>query len=139
MIVFSAACAIMGELANAIAPMTGNAFLAASLKNSLRDWSSSFCFFSFMILKIFVSPTLLTDFRVTPLMLMNNQQIDYLLGHFIFVQRRRDRTTMRTCFSSNCTKFTLCRNKILSKYRLLCSCKIPAFCICIVVVCFHHD
>ncbi len=43
---------MIGELASAIAPITGNAFLAASLKNSLRDWSSSFCFFSFMILKI---------------------------------------------------------------------------------------
>ena len=46
--------AMIGELANAIAPMTGNAFLAASLKNSLRDWI--FSFFSFMMLGIYIPP-----------------------------------------------------------------------------------
>ena len=53
--------AMIGELANAIAPITGNAFLAASLKNSLRDWSSSF-FFSFMMLKIYIPPYSLDGF-----------------------------------------------------------------------------
>lgn len=43
---------MIGELASTIAPMTGNVFFAASLKNSLRDWSSSFCFFSFMIILV---------------------------------------------------------------------------------------
>ena len=60
---------MIGELAKAIAPMMGNAFLAASLKNSLRDWSSSFCFFAFIIIKFFVSPTHLTAFRVAPFLL----------------------------------------------------------------------
>lgn len=63
---FSAAWARIGELANAIAPMTGKAFLAACLKNSLRDWSSSFGPFFFMISRINVIPTHLMAFRAPP-------------------------------------------------------------------------
>ena len=44
----SVAFARIGELTSAIAPITGNAFLAASLKNSLRDWSSSFSLLCFI-------------------------------------------------------------------------------------------
>ena len=42
----SEALARIGIFANAIAPKIGRAPLAALLKNSRRDWSSSFLFFS---------------------------------------------------------------------------------------------
>jgi len=45
-----AAFTIVGALANMMAPRIGSAPLAAFLKNSRRDWSSSFLF-SFFILK----------------------------------------------------------------------------------------
>ena len=45
----SAALAIIGMLANAIAPKIGKAPLAAFLKNSRRFWSSSLFIFFYMI------------------------------------------------------------------------------------------
>lgn len=41
--------AIAGALAKIKAPTMGNAFFAASLKNSLRDWRSSFSFVDFIL------------------------------------------------------------------------------------------
>lgn len=49
---FSAALTMAGVSAKTMAPRMGNVPLAAFLKNSRRDWSSSLFFFSFIGIEV---------------------------------------------------------------------------------------
>ena len=48
------ASALSGNVDKTTTPTTGNAAFAAFLKNSLRDWSSSFDFFCFITTQILI-------------------------------------------------------------------------------------